>query len=76
MKLSQSFRNNKHRSIYPEKTCMFINLQVCVDVFLTTQTFVDIASISVVPRTTGGQVSKIRDLVNLLCIFIWNSTFG
>lgn len=27
-----------------------------MDVFLTTQTFVDIASISVVPGTTGGQV--------------------
>lgn len=30
--------------------------QVCVDIFLTTQTYVDIASISVVPSTTGGQV--------------------
>ncbi|XP_071724214.1 protein transport protein SEC24 C-like, partial [Rutidosis leptorrhynchoides] len=30
--------------------------QVCVDVFLTTQTYTDIASISVIPRTTGGQV--------------------
>ncbi|THU46580.1 hypothetical protein C4D60_Mb09t06430 [Musa balbisiana] len=29
---------------------------VCVDIFITTQTFVDIASISVVPTTTGGQV--------------------
>ena len=32
--------------------------QVCVDVFITTQTYVDIASISVIPRTTGGQVLK------------------
>jgi hypothetical protein len=30
--------------------------QVCVDVFLTTQSYVDIASISVVPQTTGGRV--------------------
>ncbi|KAJ0762972.1 putative sec23/Sec24, trunk domain, sec23/Sec24, helical domain, Gelsolin-like protein [Helianthus annuus] len=29
--------------------------QVCVDVFLTTQSYVDIASISIIPRTTGGQ---------------------
>ncbi|KAF7123253.1 hypothetical protein RHSIM_Rhsim12G0137600 [Rhododendron simsii] len=29
--------------------------QVCVDVFITTQTYVDIASISVIPRTTGGK---------------------
>uniref|UniRef100_A0A0E0MFF9 Protein transport protein Sec24-like CEF n=1 Tax=Oryza punctata TaxID=4537 RepID=A0A0E0MFF9_ORYPU len=29
---------------------------VCVDVFLTTQSYVDIASISVVPNTTGGRV--------------------
>ncbi|BBN17285.1 protein transport protein SEC24 [Marchantia polymorpha subsp. ruderalis] len=30
--------------------------QVCVDLFLTAQMYVDIASLSVVPRTTGGQV--------------------
>ncbi|KAG6535448.1 hypothetical protein ZIOFF_000421 [Zingiber officinale] len=30
--------------------------KVCVDIFVTTQTFVDIASISIIPRTTGGQV--------------------
>jgi len=35
----------------------FVMLQVCVDVFVTTQTYVDIASISVIPRTTGGQVN-------------------
>ncbi|KAB1218220.1 hypothetical protein CJ030_MR3G026100 [Morella rubra] len=33
----------------------FAEYQVCVDVFITTQTYVDIASISVIPRTTGGQ---------------------
>lgn len=31
-------------------------VQVCVDIFITTQSYVDIASISVVPKTTGGQV--------------------
>jgi protein transport protein SEC24 len=30
--------------------------QVCVDIFITTQAYVDMASISVIPRTTGGQV--------------------
>ncbi|XP_042467739.1 protein transport protein Sec24-like At4g32640 isoform X1 [Zingiber officinale] len=34
----------------------FAEYQVCVDIFITAQTFVDIASISVVPGTTGGQV--------------------
>lgn len=41
---------------------MLLNLmlsQVCVDVFLTTQTYMDIASISVIPKTTGGQVCLI-----------------
>jgi Sec23/Sec24 trunk domain len=57
-------------SVYPEKTCIFfLNLQVCVDVFLTTQTYVDIASISVVPRTTGGQVNKIINLVAPIVLF-------
>lgn len=32
------------------------HFQVCVDVFITTQSYTDIASISVIPRTTGGQV--------------------
>ncbi|KAL5204376.1 hypothetical protein ABZP36_009247 [Zizania latifolia] len=34
----------------------FAEYQVCVDVFLTTQSYVDVASISVVPNTTGGRV--------------------
>ncbi|KAF9594960.1 hypothetical protein IFM89_035530 [Coptis chinensis] len=34
----------------------FAEYQVCVDIFLTTQTYGDIASISVIPSTTGGQV--------------------
>ncbi|CAK9158623.1 unnamed protein product [Ilex paraguariensis] len=33
----------------------FAEYQVCVDVFITSQSYVDIASISVIPRTTGGQ---------------------
>lgn len=38
-------------------------LQVCVDVFLTTQSYVDIASISVIPKTTGGQVTILACLL-------------
>ncbi|XP_058078018.1 protein transport protein SEC24 C-like isoform X2 [Magnolia sinica] len=34
----------------------FAESQVCVDIFVTTQSYIDIASISVVSRTTGGQV--------------------
>ncbi|KAG0560568.1 hypothetical protein M758_10G185600 [Ceratodon purpureus] len=30
--------------------------QVCVDLFLTTQNYVDIASLAVIPRSTGGQI--------------------
>lgn len=42
--------------------CYYPDLfQVCVDVFITTQTYIDIASISVIPRTTGGQVSWLSD---------------
>lgn len=37
--------------------------QVCVDIFITTQTYVDIASISVVPGTTGGQVTISSEFV-------------
>ncbi|CAN6543653.1 unnamed protein product [Malus baccata var. baccata] len=41
----------------------FAEYQVCVDLFITTQSdsYIDIASVSVIPRTTGGQV-----LLNLL----------
>ncbi|KAG6736780.1 hypothetical protein POTOM_060325 [Populus tomentosa] len=38
-----------------EMAIEFAEYQVCVDVFITTQTYVDIASISVIPKTTGGQ---------------------
>ncbi|MCD7454105.1 hypothetical protein HAX54_023467 [Datura stramonium] len=44
--------------------------QVCVDVFLTTQSYVDIASISVLPRTTGGQAGfKDVSLVSGVLLF-------
>ncbi|CAH9127236.1 unnamed protein product [Cuscuta epithymum] len=56
----------------------FAEYQVCVDVFLTTQTYVDIASISVIPRTTGGQVyyyypfSALSDPAKLYNDLRWN----
>ncbi|XP_021730205.1 protein transport protein Sec24-like At4g32640 [Chenopodium quinoa] len=52
--------------------------QVCVDVFLTTQSYMDIVSISVVPRTTGGQVyyyypfSSLSDTAKLYNDLRWN----
>lgn len=58
----------------------FAEFQVCVDLFLTTQSYVDIASISVVPRTTGGQVyyyypfSAIADSAKLYNDLRWNVT--
>ncbi|XP_044499274.1 protein transport protein Sec24-like At4g32640 isoform X2 [Mangifera indica] len=58
----------------------FAEYQVCVDVFLTTQTYVDIASISVIPRTTGGQVyyyypfSALADPAKLYNDLRWNIT--
>ncbi|XP_057475102.1 protein transport protein SEC24 C-like isoform X2 [Actinidia eriantha] len=54
--------------------------QVCVDVFITTQTYVDVASISVIPRTTGGQVyyyypfSAVSDSAKLYNDLRWNVT--
>jgi protein transport protein SEC24 len=33
-----------------------MQVQVCADLFLTSQNYLDIASLSVVPRTTGGQI--------------------
>ncbi|KAG8379493.1 hypothetical protein BUALT_Bualt07G0094200 [Buddleja alternifolia] len=54
--------------------------QVCVDLFITTQTYVDIASLSVVPRTTGGQVyyyypfSALSDPAKLYNDVRWNVT--
>lgn len=58
----------------------FAEFQVCVDVFLTTQSYIDIASISVVPRTTGGQVyyyhpfSALSDPAKLYNDLRWNIT--
>lgn len=58
----------------------FAEYQVCVDVFITTQTYVDIASISVIPRTTGGQVyyyypfSVVCDPAKLYNDLRWNVT--
>ncbi|KAJ0798067.1 putative Zinc finger, Sec23/Sec24-type, sec23/Sec24, trunk domain, sec23/Sec24, helical [Helianthus annuus] len=54
--------------------------QVCVDVFLTTQSYMDIASISIIPRTTGGQVyyyhpfSALSDPAKLYNDLRWNVT--
>ncbi|XP_028108507.1 protein MAIN-LIKE 1-like [Camellia sinensis] len=39
--------------------------QVCVDVFITAQSYVDIASISVIPRTTTGQFAKLSMYANI-----------
>ncbi|KAJ4810599.1 Protein transport protein sec24 [Rhynchospora pubera] len=56
----------------------FAEYQVCVDVFLITQTYVDIASISVVPSTTGGQIyyyypfSAVSDPAKLYNDLRWN----
>ncbi|PHT80468.1 Protein transport protein-like [Capsicum annuum] len=58
----------------------FAEYQVCVDVFLTTQSYEDIASISVIPRTTGGQVyyyfpfSALADTAKLYNDLRWNIT--
>ncbi|CAM8891355.1 unnamed protein product [Rhodiola kirilowii] len=58
----------------------FAEYQVCVDIFLTTQSYVDISSISVVPKTTGGQVyyyypfSAISDPAKLYNDLRWNVT--
>ncbi|XP_018839308.1 protein transport protein Sec24-like At4g32640 [Juglans regia] len=58
----------------------FAEYQVCVDVFITTQTYIDIASISVIPRTTGGQVyyyypfSAVSDPAKLYNDLRWNIT--
>lgn len=58
----------------------FAEYQVCVDIFITSQTYVDIASISVVPSTTGGQVyyyypfSALSDSAKLYNDLRWNVT--
>uniref|UniRef100_A0A2P2J682 Protein transport protein Sec24C n=1 Tax=Rhizophora mucronata TaxID=61149 RepID=A0A2P2J682_RHIMU len=63
-----------------EMAIEFAEYQVCVDVFITTQSYVDIASISVIPRTTGGQVyyyypfSALSDPAKLYNDLRWNVT--
>ncbi|KAJ8542302.1 hypothetical protein K7X08_017168 [Anisodus acutangulus] len=58
----------------------FAEYQICVDVFLTTKSYVDIASISVIPKTTGGQLyyyfpfSAISDTAKLYNDLRWNIT--
>ncbi|XP_043719097.1 protein transport protein Sec24-like At4g32640 isoform X2 [Telopea speciosissima] len=58
----------------------FAEYQVCVDVFITTQSYVDIASISVVPKITGGQIyyyypfSVLSDSAKLYNDLRWNVT--
>ncbi|XP_073317359.1 protein transport protein SEC24 C-like isoform X2 [Primulina huaijiensis] len=58
----------------------FAEYQVSVDLFITTQTYVDITSLSVVPRTTGGQVyyyypfSALSDPAKLCNDLRWNVT--
>ncbi|KAL8208448.1 hypothetical protein R6Q57_007860 [Mikania cordata] len=58
----------------------FAEYQVSVDVFLTTQSYVDIASISIIPRTTGGQMyyyhpfSALSDPAKLYNDLRWNVT--
>ncbi|KZV15101.1 protein transport protein Sec24-like [Dorcoceras hygrometricum] len=58
----------------------FAEYQVSVDLFITTQSYVDITSLSVVPRTTGGQVyyyypfSALSDPAKLYNDLRWNVT--
>ncbi|WCJ18657.1 Sec23/Sec24 protein transport family protein [Euphorbia peplus] len=58
----------------------FAEYQVCVDVFITTHGYVDISSISVIPKTTGGQVyyyfpfSSVSDPAKLYNDLRWNVT--
>ncbi|KAL9258600.1 transport protein SEC24 C-like protein [Drosera capensis] len=63
-----------------EMAIEFAEHQVCTDVFITSQSYVDIASMSVVPRTTGGQVyyyypfSAVSDTAKLYNDLRWNVT--
>ncbi|CAO2841330.1 unnamed protein product [Amaranthus hypochondriacus] len=65
---------------FKEFAIEFAEFQVCVDLFITTQSYVDIASISVVSRTTGGQVyyyhpfSAVSDTAKLYNDLRWNVT--
>ncbi|KAG6736404.1 hypothetical protein POTOM_060841 [Populus tomentosa] len=80
------FSTEAHKLLQPadktlkEMAIEFAEYQVCVDVFITTQTYVDIASISVIPKTTGGQVyyyypfSAVSDPAKLYNDLRWNVT--
>ncbi|XP_021741740.1 protein transport protein Sec24-like At4g32640 [Chenopodium quinoa] len=75
-----------HRLLQPadktlkEMAIEFAEFQVCVDFFITTQSYVDIASTSVIPKTTGGQVyyyypfSAVSDTAKLYNDLRWNVT--
>jgi protein transport protein SEC24 len=58
----------------------FAEFQVCVELFIMSQSYVDIISLSVVPRTTGGQVyyyhpfSAVADSAKLYNDLRWNLT--
>ncbi|KAL7099354.1 hypothetical protein ACP275_09G079200 [Erythranthe tilingii] len=83
---SSAGEKEAHKLLQPvDKTlkAMAIELaeyQVCVDLFITSQTYVDIASLSVIPRTTGGQVyyyypfSALSDSAKLSNDLRWNVT--
>uniref|UniRef100_A0A7N2LXV7 Uncharacterized protein n=1 Tax=Quercus lobata TaxID=97700 RepID=A0A7N2LXV7_QUELO len=43
-------------------TIQFSEYQACAIVFITAQSYVDIASISVGPRTSGGQTDHNKEL--------------
>lgn len=57
-----SAEKDNHKLLQPkdkilsEMATEFAEYQVCVDIFITTQRYVDIASISVISKTTGGQI--------------------
>ncbi|KAJ4717142.1 Protein transport protein Sec24-like [Melia azedarach] len=57
-----SVEKDNHKLLKPEDKLLgemareFAENQVCVDIFIMAHTYVDIASISVISKTTGGQV--------------------
>ncbi|KAL8474498.1 hypothetical protein ACS0TY_031090 [Phlomoides rotata] len=81
---SSSGEKEAHKLLQPADKILktmaieFAEYQVCVDLFITTQTYVDIASLSVIPRTTGGQVyyyypfSAVSDPAKLYNDLRWN----
>ncbi|XP_078433802.1 protein transport protein SEC24 C-like [Wolffia australiana] len=65
---------------YKTMALEFAEQQVCVDAFITAQSYVDMASISVISATTGGQVyyyypfSAVSDSAKLYNDLRWNVT--